>query len=293
MKPGSHTPARRSLRRPSSAAGRPDDDNERSFNRIAARIAVLGAVAGGLWTGFQFGYKEWLEPRLKPALVQSSVSSKLVGETSCCLAYEIETRMENKGKREVIIHASHQTIGARRLMPLMSLEDTKTVTQKFVKSRMPQGGNWSYLEDHNSQYVAVAPVSPPVLLAAGNPVKPGAYLSEGEVHIHRAVAFVPKDYPLLFVRGVMHVSHVRGKALHWHWIIEPDGLMPQALPWLAEKDDDFAEKTKCLSTSACANSVRHEVRRLQDEYTKNDGLNYSMVWAGDFAAVALKNEAAQ
>jgi hypothetical protein len=221
----------------------------------------------------------------------------LLGVTDCCRVYEVATRFENKGKRQVIIQASHQTIGAKKLAEGAQLPSTSenitAATQIYVASRMPKGPNFGYLRDHNAQYVGVTLESAPLLLAAGNPIAPDGYLSEGEVHVHRGVAFVPKSYPFFFVRGKMHVSHVPGRPLHWHWVIEPQGLLPKALPWLPDRDYEFVEKAKCLSSRTCESSLRDEVVRLQNEYVSNDGLNYTMNWAGDFAAVEGQKDVAR
>lgn len=255
----------------------------------AARAGILTALATGLWAvGYEFLYKEVYLPTSKPGLVQTSIDAHFVGETDCCRLYEVATVFENKSSRDVVIHASHQTIGARRLLvptgQALLPADPSKATSRFVTSRLPEGENFDYLNNHHMQYTGVPLNHVPLLLAAGNPLGPGGTLAAKEVYTHRSVALVPKGYPFFFVRGTMHVAHVQlTPAVHWHWVMDDD-LMPSAIPWRADKPAEYRRFADCLATIACEQAIRTETHQLQLAYMRNDVQNYTSYWGGDFAA---------
>jgi len=86
-----------------------------SLSKVGAVVTIVSTLAAGFWITFQFTYSKWVEPRLSPAVIQISTDATYVATTKCCYLYEVNTKLENKGRREAIIHASHQVVGARRL----------------------------------------------------------------------------------------------------------------------------------------------------------------------------------
>jgi len=245
-------------------------------------ITTVGSVAGAGYVAF----KELYLPYTKPGLVTTEVSSKYIGETDCCRAYEVTTTLHNKSQRDVIVTASHQTIGARRVraLPESVQANPALATAKFIVSRLPDGPNFDYLQGHSAQYAGVEIEDAPVLLSAGNVATPGGRLREGSSHALQTVALVPKAYEFYFVRGRMDVAHrQQSKDFSSYWVIEPKSLLPQPLRM---EEAEFKRLAACLP--ACQAEMNAELKRTEGEDAKIDELRFARTWAFDFAAVDIK-----
>lgn len=262
--------------------------------KLGALITVVGAVLGGLWVLFQFAYSKWIEPRLSAAVVQASTAVEFISETECCRYFEITTRLENKGHRDITIHASHQAVGARRLVsPKDAAPDTiEQSNQAFLLSRVP-GEEAAYIKSPEVEYVATRLEVPFLILSVGNLVIPGSQLAPGELHTSRSIAAVPKDHMALSVRGSLLVSHFTRSDLDWYWTLQPKTLQPLVLPWRRAHSATLSRLTNCVrqgETEAekrqCVSLILNEANKTFREAWEADSNTYSQHYTADFVAAA-------
>jgi hypothetical protein len=264
----------------------------RTLAKLSGVITVAGTLAGGIWVLFQFAYGKWIEPRLSAAVVQTTTETTYVGISKCCYLYEVTTRLENKGVRDVVIHASHQVVGARRLATYDDLSNpaVEKLNLDFATSRMPDKPA-DYMKQASVEYVFTRLELPFLLISVGNLTKPGVQLAPGEFHISRSIAAVPKDHLAVSVRGSVLLSHFPNSELDWRWTVKQSTLEPLPMPWKRNDSDSLARLTKCaVSTDTgegrnrCVDEIMTRARELYRKAWESDSYSYSQDYAIDFIA---------
>lgn len=260
--------------------------------RLSGYVSLMAGLLGGFWILFQFAYSNYVEPRLSPALVQVTVDSFLVGQLDCCNVHEIITRLENKGVRNTVLHASHQVVGASRIVltPDLSASGVLAVSDKALRSRSLSGSD-EYMNRSSAEYLAFPPAPPHLMISVGNLAHPGSHLAPGETHINRTIALVPKDYQLITIRGVVFVSHFERSDLAWRWTITVDTLQPLPLAWPRNEAAELSRLSSCVASEETA-AKRQECRDRIDSHAKEtfrkhweqDSNSYSQHYASDVFA---------
>lgn len=275
------------------STARSPSDAAWSLAKLSSMITIIGALLGGFWVLFLFIYSKYVEPQLTPAIVQASTEAVHVGSTNCCYLFEIATRIENKGHRNTVIHASHQVVGARRLSVPDELSPTsvKRLTQSFLESRSLMNDP-SYIAEPIVEYVGIKADFPFLIISAGNLTKPEGQLAPGEHYISRTVAAVPKDHLIMSIRGTLFVSHFERADLDWRWTLKETTLEPLPMPWRRSDSKTLSRLTGCATqgeTQAerrqCLLQIINGANKVFRESWLQDSHSYSQHYAVDLFAV--------
>jgi hypothetical protein len=259
------------------------------FGKLSAFLTIAGSLAAALWVIFQFAYGKWIEPRLSAAVIQTSTEATYISTSKCCYLYEITTKLENKGLRDVVIHASHQAVGARRLATHddVSKSAVEALDHSFLVSRMPDRPP-EYIEQGTVEYIFNRLELPFLFISVGNLVKPGVQLAPGEIHLNRSIAAVPLDHLVVSIRGSLLISHFKKDNLDWRWTVNKTTLEPLAMPWRRNDEESLTRLTQCAlnantaeSKQKCIANMKSRVQTLYRQAWESDPYSYSQYYAAD------------
>lgn len=283
---------RSSLSRNISA--RKKEVSPRSASEVVSYIGIgltaLSLLGGGLWVAFQFFYIKVIEPRLSSAVIQIFSEPILVRKMQCCYLYEITTKMENKGRRDLVIQASHQLVGSKSLEVLeaISPDDIKNANLNLLRRR---------LEDIDARYARASTVDYPnvddrvpyLIASAGNIISPNSRLTPGEIYVNKSIAVVPKNHAITSIRGLLMISHFENKDIEWRWNIKDSGLRLAPLPWPKDGVDKLAKLMQCATQSidmaereSCVKTIVETSNAVFENYVKGDVFSYMQSYEQDF-----------
>jgi hypothetical protein len=265
---------------------------------VASATTLVSVIAGGFWVAFQFTYSKFIEPTLKPAIIQVSVSSHYVSSSECCNFFELETRLENKGSREVIVHGSHQVVGAKRLQIHQELdpESIKQLNLRFNESRAP-GSPETYMMSDVTDYVSTpSQEDHHLIVSAGNITSPKTSLSAGEIYASKTIAIVPKGHVLLSVRGSLYASHNTAKDIDWRWAVDDRTLKASPIAWDVSRNAELDSLRACVKSAKSRDEFEGCKAQMQKTsldsivaWKKSDRHSYAQDYTAHFVALPPSN----
>jgi hypothetical protein len=274
--------------------------------RIKNWLVLPAAVAGVIWAGVQFFYDRTITPRFEPAVIEISGAAVPVGSIDCCDLFNLEVVLQNTGRRNVHMHASHIAVGAIALHSSqsnanLSTESLNNVTLRrhyeFAQSTWAAASSGKYVGSPNDLTLGgVSRKTEDFLISAiGNLSTPGTELAPGEKLVRQVAVTVPKGYTQLSVRASVFAAHeaLRESGLIWLWQVDPKTMALKTLPWESTAKPQFDALSRCATEllgdtgDSCRNKLNETGALNWKSFQNKDRYSYlsTLTWDGNIASI--------